>query len=90
MRPGDLELTAQALDYCAFAAGAILVDAGCGTGVTFALNIAVWFRHERLLICSPHPIYFRRRGSGPKEFHIQPLTYPYLNLSIYTALTAIH
>jgi hypothetical protein len=54
------------------------------------LNIAVWFRHERLLICSPHPIYFRRRGSGPKEFHIQPLTYPYLNLSIYTALTAIH
>jgi SAM-dependent methyltransferase len=34
MRPGGLELTARALDYCAFAAGANLVDVGCGAGVT--------------------------------------------------------
>jgi SAM-dependent methyltransferase len=34
MRPGGLDLTARALDYCAFAAGANLVDVGCGTGVT--------------------------------------------------------
>jgi ubiquinone/menaquinone biosynthesis C-methylase UbiE len=34
MRPGGLELTARALDYCAFAAGASLVDVGCGAGLT--------------------------------------------------------
>jgi SAM-dependent methyltransferase len=34
MRPGGLELTARAMDYCAFAAGANLVDVGCGAGVT--------------------------------------------------------
>jgi ubiquinone/menaquinone biosynthesis C-methylase UbiE len=34
MRPGGLELTARAMDYCAFAAGANLVDVGCGAGLT--------------------------------------------------------
>jgi ubiquinone/menaquinone biosynthesis C-methylase UbiE len=34
MRPGGLELTARAMNYCAFAAGANLVDVGCGSGVT--------------------------------------------------------
>jgi len=34
MRPGGLELTARAVDYCAFAAGANLVDVGCGAGLT--------------------------------------------------------
>jgi ubiquinone/menaquinone biosynthesis C-methylase UbiE len=34
MRPGGLALTAKAFDYCAFAAGADVVDVGCGTGIT--------------------------------------------------------
>lgn len=34
MRPGGLVLTTRALDYCAFASGANLVDVGCGTGIT--------------------------------------------------------
>jgi arsenite methyltransferase len=34
MRPGGLALTARALDTCAFAAGADVVDVGCGTGIT--------------------------------------------------------
>ena len=34
MRPGGLALTARAVDYCAFAPGADLVDVGCGTGIT--------------------------------------------------------
>jgi ubiquinone/menaquinone biosynthesis C-methylase UbiE len=34
MRPGGLALTARAVEYCAFAPGAKIVDVGCGTGVT--------------------------------------------------------
>jgi ubiquinone/menaquinone biosynthesis C-methylase UbiE len=34
MRPGGLALTARAVDYCAFAPSADLVDVGCGTGIT--------------------------------------------------------
>jgi ubiquinone/menaquinone biosynthesis C-methylase UbiE len=34
MRPGGLALTARAFDYCAFTAGADLLDVGCGTGIT--------------------------------------------------------
>jgi arsenite methyltransferase len=34
MRPGGLDLTARAMDYCAFAPGSRIVDVGCGTGVT--------------------------------------------------------
>jgi len=34
MRPGGLQLTARALDHCAFAAEANLVDVGCGAGIS--------------------------------------------------------
>ncbi|MDR1086466.1 MAG: class I SAM-dependent methyltransferase [Deltaproteobacteria bacterium] len=34
LRPGGLELTKEALDFCSFAPGSFLVDLGCGTGVT--------------------------------------------------------
>ena len=42
MRPGGLELTARAFDYCAFAAGADLVDVGCGTGITVEFLISTY------------------------------------------------
>jgi arsenite methyltransferase len=34
MRPGGLGLTARAFDSCAFAAGANILDVGCGAGIT--------------------------------------------------------
>ncbi len=37
LRPGGLELTARALDLCAFPPGARLLDAGCGPGATLEL-----------------------------------------------------
>lgn len=34
LRPGGLPLTARLVDYCAFPAGAAVIDLGCGCGVT--------------------------------------------------------
>jgi arsenite methyltransferase len=34
IRPGGLELTGRALEFCSFPAGARLLDVGCGTGAT--------------------------------------------------------
>jgi ubiquinone/menaquinone biosynthesis C-methylase UbiE len=34
MRPGGLALTARAVEHCAFAPGAKIIDIGCGTGIT--------------------------------------------------------
>lgn len=37
LRPGGLVLTKRALDFCAFPAGAALLDIGCGAGATLRL-----------------------------------------------------
>jgi len=37
LRPGGLELTAEALELCAFEAGAKILDLGCGAGATLKL-----------------------------------------------------
>ena len=34
LRPGGLHLTARAVDFCGFAPGDRILDAGCGYGVT--------------------------------------------------------
>lgn len=34
LRPGGLALTAKAVDFCGFPAGAVLADIGCGRGLT--------------------------------------------------------
>ncbi len=34
IRPGGLELTGRAVEFCSFPAGARLLDVGCGSGVT--------------------------------------------------------
>jgi arsenite methyltransferase len=38
-RPGGLSLTRRALDFCAFAPGARVLDVGCGSGATVRLMI---------------------------------------------------
>jgi arsenite methyltransferase len=39
VRPGGLDLTRRALDFCAFAPGAAILDVGCGSGATVRLMI---------------------------------------------------
>lgn len=36
IRPGGMELTERALAFCPFAAGSVLLDIGCGSGVTLS------------------------------------------------------
>jgi 2-polyprenyl-3-methyl-5-hydroxy-6-metoxy-1,4-benzoquinol methylase len=37
LRPGGLDLTKRALNFCAFPKGAKIIDAGCGPGATLKL-----------------------------------------------------
>ncbi|MDR1395047.1 MAG: class I SAM-dependent methyltransferase, partial [Deltaproteobacteria bacterium] len=44
LRPGGLDLTREALDFCRFPPGAFLADAGCGAGVTLEYLLQQGYR----------------------------------------------
>jgi SAM-dependent methyltransferase len=63
LRPGGLDLTRRALDFCRFPRGARLLDAGCGPGTTLGLLAGLGFEAQGL---DPSPDFVLRAAAvGP-------------------------